>query len=186
MTAALVQKDDTGLAWVTLNRREQLNQVDLAMALGLRAGWVELEEDPEVRAVVVTAAGPEAFCVGFDQVLRGDGIAIGPRRSGLTKPLVVAVNGVVDAEGYELLEEADLVLASEHARLFLPAGRTVRGVVFDEWATPGCARFRRRSVTSAEALARGLVDEVVPLVELRRHARRLSDDRSRSLDCSPA
>src|SRR5437588_12951955 len=53
------------VAWVTLNRPERLNALSGEMHADLRAIWIETNQDPEVRVIVVTGAG-RAFCTGAD------------------------------------------------------------------------------------------------------------------------
>ncbi len=55
-----------GVATVVIDRQGVLNAVDGATHTRLNEIWAQLEADPSVRAVVVTGAGPRAFCVGAD------------------------------------------------------------------------------------------------------------------------
>ena len=60
-----VEKDDDGVAVVTLNRPEKRNAVSFQMHDELERLFVDLADDDEIRAIVLTGAG-EAFCAGGD------------------------------------------------------------------------------------------------------------------------
>ena len=55
-----------GLAKITLNRPEAMNALDIATKVALREAVEEAAGDDAVRAVLLTAAGERAFCVGQD------------------------------------------------------------------------------------------------------------------------
>ena len=54
------------VATVVIDRQHVLNAVDAAAQARLNEIWEQLEADASVRAVVITGAGPRAFCVGAD------------------------------------------------------------------------------------------------------------------------
>ena len=54
------------VATVTLNRPAAMNAIDLATEAELQRIWTQIENDPEVRLVVLTGAGERAFCAGAD------------------------------------------------------------------------------------------------------------------------
>src|SRR4051812_37058041 len=109
MTDILLTEDrDAGVATITLNRPDVLNSVTRAMAQELRGALAQIEDDPTIRAVVLTGAG-RGFCAGQDlaEALPKDGampdlgdfvrdnynpIVRAIRK--LEKPVVCAVNGV--------------------------------------------------------------------------------------------
>ena len=63
----VVSYERTGAAAVlTIERPQCRNAVDLATARALRSGFDAFEADEEARAMVLTGAGGEAFCAGFD------------------------------------------------------------------------------------------------------------------------
>ncbi|MDB5874742.1 MAG: crotonase, partial [Ramlibacter sp.] len=64
MTVALAIKDH--VATVTLSRPEAMNAVDLATEARLQRIWTELENNRDVRVIVLTGAGERALCVGAD------------------------------------------------------------------------------------------------------------------------
>jgi 2-(1,2-epoxy-1,2-dihydrophenyl)acetyl-CoA isomerase len=130
-----------GIAHVTLNRPDRLNALNGAMIADLSAAASAISADPDIRAVVLTAAG-RAFCSGAD--LMGNDLLGGQERSlgenigaGLREhfnpmveawyhlrvPVVVAVNGIAAGAGVSLALAGDIVLAARSAtflQLFAP------------------------------------------------------------------
>lgn len=179
---------ESGVLWITLNRPDVLNALDVATHLALRAALRRAAAD-DVGAVVLTGAG-RGFCVGQDleefRNLVGDASEhlrryynpniVALRELG--RPVIAAVNGVTAGAGIGLACACDLRLCSDQAR-FTPAfasmalvpdsgtsyfvPRLMGGGAF-AWLTSGT------SLEAAEAQARGLVDEVVPAPELRARA----------------
>src|SRR5262245_8172819 len=98
----LVHVDDLGLAVVTLNRPERLNSWTREMSDLLSDEMARLDQDDDVRAVVLTGAG-RAFCAGADvgRFTSRDTTAVTRRRpwtertlpSRMVKPVVAAING---------------------------------------------------------------------------------------------
>ncbi|MEU3571396.1 enoyl-CoA-hydratase DpgD [Kitasatospora sp. NPDC036755] len=176
------------VARVTLNRPRVLNAMDLRMHTELGAVWDEVERDDRVRLVVLTGAGDRAFSVGQDLAERARldregappttfgsrGQPGAPRltdRFSLTKPVLARVRGHALGGGFELVLACDLVIAADSAVFALPeatlglvpgaggAFRLARQIPLK--AAMGYLLTGRR-MTAAEALAFGLVNEVVP------------------------
>jgi len=118
------------VATLTLNRPEAYNALDMAMGRELFQASLELDEDPDVRCVVITGAG-RAFCAGGDVKAFVDNLGrIGQHIKELTtylhgaisrfcrsdKPVIMAVNGVAAGGGFSLALSGDLVVAAESAR----------------------------------------------------------------------
>jgi enoyl-CoA hydratase/carnithine racemase len=183
----LVERDDRGVARVTLNRPEARNALSLATNRQLAEIAAELEADRAVRAVVLAGAGDKAFCAGADLKER-KGVAAedsGPyidAISGginawarLSVPTVAAVNGFAFGGGMELALACDFRVASESAQFGLTEVRL--GIMPGAGGSQrlprliGVARakdlvLRGRRIGAAEALAVGLVSSVVPAAEL--------------------
>jgi len=122
------------VAYVTLNRPEAMNAIDLEMHEQLWATWREFRDDDGVDLAIVTGAGDDAFCAGADLKShapmwfeRQD--ALFPRRKiedglggitrglhRITKPIIAAVNGWALAGGLETALACDIRIASENAR----------------------------------------------------------------------
>ena len=179
-----------GVATITLNRPEARNAFNLAMAMELRELWRELDADGEVVSVVVTGAGEKAFCTGMDvaDVASGDSAEQAERveretgkafyqyltaiQNGVWKPVVTAVNGMVVGGGFHFLADTDLTVCAEHATFFdthvkvgLVAGLEPVGLARRiplEHVLRLALLGGSERMTAQEALAIGLVSEVVP------------------------
>ena len=129
MTVTFELRD--GVAWVTLNRPEVLNALNLQMRDDLWALLDVLELDPEVRVVVFRGAG-QAFCSGADLNDFGTAPSYVESRRGraerdlwgriarLDKPLIAAIHGYALGAGLELSLLCDFRIAAAGARLGLP------------------------------------------------------------------
>ena len=175
------------VATVTLSRPDSLNAVDSATANELQAIWLRVESDPAVRCIVLTGEGDRAFCAGADLKEPGrhgvdywahstpggfGGLAL---RDTLDIPVIARVNGYALGGGFEMMLGADLVVAVDTAKFGLPEPRVGHipldgGVVLLQRQIP----YRQamgilltgRNVSAQEALAMGLINEVVPREEL--------------------
>ena len=141
----------------------------------------EAQDDPEVRAVVITGAG-ESFCAGADLKAisrrenlfhpdHGEWGFAGYVHHYIDKPTIAAVNGTALGGGTELALASDLVVAEERAKFGLPEVK--RGLIA---AAGGVFRivdhlprkvamelmFTGEPMTSADALKWGLINQVVP------------------------
>jgi enoyl-CoA hydratase len=164
-------------ALVTIDHPERRNAVDGATAAALLEAYERFAADDGARVMVLTGAGEEAFCAGADlkalDTLDADAPAgpMGFTRLASPKPAIAAVAGWCVAGGLELALWCDLRTAAEGARF---------GCLERRWGVPlvdgGTQRLARivgqgraldlvltgRTVETAEALAMGLVTEVVP------------------------
>ncbi len=132
---------DGHVAWVTLNRPEAYNAFTPTMQRELRATWEAFRRDDDVRAIVLTAAGDKAFCVGIDRnegeftalddsaglygtsnnfMYDDPGDDLGPKACDLWKPVVCAVNGMAAGGAFYMLAEADVIVSADHATYFDP------------------------------------------------------------------
>jgi (E)-benzylidenesuccinyl-CoA hydratase len=179
----LLIERDGHVVVLTINRPKQLNAFNRAVRNRLSELWPELDADPEVRAVVVTAAGDRAFSSGGD-VSELDGAEDYPRytarQAGVFKPTIVAINGLCASAGLHFVADSDIVICSENATFFdthvhvgqvsalepiglarrIPLGEVLRMVTLGK-------AYR---IDAQRALALGLVSEVVPLDRLRERA----------------
>jgi 2-(1,2-epoxy-1,2-dihydrophenyl)acetyl-CoA isomerase len=176
---------DGAVLTITLNRPDKLNAFDAATHKAF-AGALKEAADAEVRAVVLTGAG-RGFCVGQDlaELSEGDRDVATLLRErwnrhvlglrGLEKPVLAAVNGAAAGAGLSLACACDLRIAAD-STAFVPAFVTV-GLVPDtggSWLVPRLLGYARafewmssgRKIDAAEALAWGLVSEVVPADEV--------------------
>src|SRR6266571_6355621 len=132
----LLYREEDGVAWVTLNRPEVHNAFNRAMQTELAGLWTDLRTRDEVRCVVLTAAGEQAFCTGIDRNDIEPGVRagrpfdalgyedprhrLGPKTRGLWKPVVAAVNGMACGGAFYMLGESDIIIAAENATFFDP------------------------------------------------------------------
>ena len=112
---------------ITLNRPDQRNAVNAAVAQGIAAGLDELDGDAELTVGVLTGAG-KGFCSGMDLKafrdgerpwIPGRGFA-GIVERAAEKPLIAAIEGFAVAGGLEVALACDLIVAARGARLGIP------------------------------------------------------------------
>jgi 2-(1,2-epoxy-1,2-dihydrophenyl)acetyl-CoA isomerase len=185
----LLREQHGGVLRLVLNRPHAGNSFDSAMQRQLIDAFVDASGDPDVRVVVLTAAGDRHFCTGPD--LRDPEFAPDPdRRAGdaarrlrigshrmiqamldCEKPIVCGLNGTAAGAGANLVFGADLVVAVEHATIIALFAR--RGLIPDGGAAylltrrlpPNIAKqlvFFAEPMTMSDAARFGLVNEVVP------------------------
>jgi len=176
------------VARVTLDRPAAMNAVDLATERELERIWTAIEGNDEVRAVVLTGAGERAFCAGADMKNSGNQTGLEywatPRAGGfggialretLDVPVIARVNGVALGGGFEMVLGCDIVIACDEASFGLPEPRVGR-MPLDGGMTllQRQIAFRPamgilltgRRVAAREALALGIINEVVPRADL--------------------
>lgn len=131
--AVLTERRD-GVLLVTLNRPDQRNAVNAAVAHGIAAALDELDGTPELRVGILTGAG-KGFCAGMDLKafvagerphVPGRGFA-GIVERPADKPLIAAIEGFAVAGGLEVALACDLIVAARGARLGTPEVK--RGLV---------------------------------------------------------
>lgn len=179
----LVDKQD-GICTLTLNRPQAMNSFSLELLGALHEALDEIAFDPEVRCVIVTAAGDKAFCAGADLKERAGMDPNQVRRclaqirrvldqvENLPMPTIAAVNGAALGGGTELALACDLRVVAESAKMGLPetslaiipgAGGTQRLPRIIGKAKAKELIFTARRVDAAECLAIGLANRVSPL-----------------------
>jgi 2-oxoglutaroyl-CoA hydrolase len=190
-----VERDDRRVATITLDVPGKLNRVSMPARDELRAVFEELDRDEAVRFIVLAGAG-ESFTAGGDipgflqrsawDVSRlADNVAA-PERC--TKPVVAALHGYCFGVGLELALACDFRIAADDLQLGFP--EVTIGMIPGSGGTQRLARLvglgrakdivmRGRRVDAEEALALGLVTEVVAAEELDAAASRLVEELSR-------
>jgi enoyl-CoA hydratase len=171
--------DHSAVRVLTLNRPEARNALNSALADALYSALVNADDEPSVRAVVLTGADP-SFCAGvdlkevareglkyFDQYQNRDCIKQVAR---MRKPVIGAINGATFTGGLEMALGCDFLIASEravfadtHARVgVLPGGgMTARLPRLVAGATARRLSMTGEVVNAARAERIGLVSEVV-------------------------
>ncbi len=190
----LIVRLEKPIAWIVLNRPNKLNAINMDMIKELSQTLDELEENPDVRVIVITGSG-RAFSAGAD-ITGFAGItpmqaAIFSRRfqeltlkmQFLTKPIIVAINGYALGGGLEIAMSGDIRVASETAMLgqpeinlgFIPgAGGTQRLPRLVGRSAAKLAIFAGDMISAKDAKDLGLVDLVVPPERLEQETRSLA------------
>src|SRR5260221_7415709 len=127
-----VRREADGIAEVVLDRPEAMNALSTAMLVRLTAHFLALAADPQVQAVVLSAAGERAFCVGADlkeRAAMSDAQIMAQRPTfrsafwallALPQPVIAAVHGFALGGGCELALSCDVIVADGTAELGLP------------------------------------------------------------------
>ncbi len=118
-----------GIAKITINRPEVRNAFRPSTVTELKQAFELAREDQQVGVVILTGQGPEAFCSGGDQKIRGDAGYVGsdgvPRLNildvqkqirYLPKPVIAMVAGYAVGGGHVLHMMCDLTIAAENAK----------------------------------------------------------------------
>lgn len=186
----LVEKDGA-VDWLTLNRPESLNAIDVTMVTELRDYFGSLYEDDSVRIVVMRGAG-RAFCAGLDIKASQERGRDNPWGGGMgfqgylaevyirmrrcPQPIVSLVHGPACGGGFSFVLASDIRIAGESARMnaaFIRLGLSA----CDMGSSYFLPRLVGTSVASElmltgrfihadRALRTGLVSEVVPDAKL--------------------
>ncbi len=199
MSDHILVDSKTPVATVTFNRPSQRNAISFAMWRQFADIMRQLDADRDVRAVVITGAGDEAFSAGadiqdFDEYRsdstkgRGYNDAVnGALRtiSEMATPTISMIHGFAVGGGCELAVATDLRVASDDSRLGIPVGklgisighREMRGLV--SLVGKGNALYillSARLLDAQESLRIGLVNQVVKPEELHDYTYKLAMD----------
>ncbi len=174
-----------GVTTITLNRPDAANALNLQVTVELMRAAIACDEDPKVRAVVLTGAGDKMFCAGGDLASFVAAGADAPamvkemttnlhaavsRFARMNAPVIAALNGTAAGGGLSLACGCDLAIAADNARFTMAYTRA--GLTPDGSSTFFLARIvglRRahemtllnRVLSAQEALDWGLVNRVV-------------------------
>ena len=189
MPAVIYEKKEH-IAIVTMSRKEALNAMDDEMMEQLSDAWMDIRDDRNIWAAIITGAGKTAFSVGGDlktflpkiidadlRDLQSDTKPLNAVLRGfdLWKPVIAAVNGYCFGGGLEMLLGTDIRVASENAifavmeptwALFPGGGTTVRLPRQIAYARAMEMLLTANQVTAQEACDIGLINKVVPREEL--------------------
>ena len=181
------------IAVVRLDRPAVRNALNGELLIGLRDALHAADQDPAVRAIVLTGADP-AFCAGLDlkAFAAGDPVLVAEASAdshlpwdATRVPVIGAINGPAVAGGLELALNCDILIASEHATF---ADTHARVAVMPGWGLsarlPSAVgrnlaiwmSLSGRPIGAARALNAGLVSDVVRHDELLRAALTLAND----------
>ena len=182
---------DGPVAWLTINRPEARNALNLEVRRGLWEGVRRFNSDPSATVLVLTGAGEKAFCAGGDlKEMSENELEVPPldflpqfgRNIEVEKPTIAAVNGVAYAGGFLLAQNCDLCIASENASFAVTEVKVGRG---SPWAVPLSWLIPPRiameilltgdPISANRAYSLGLVNSVVPLADLHNAAQTMAE-----------
>lgn len=201
MSSKVLCEAKDGVYWITLNRPDKLNAMDLEMRQSIMSCLQDAEKRDDIRAVVIKGAG-KAFSAGadieylkmlstmtisdFEKMPKGSGIAdIGQYIRNMTKPVIAMVHGYCVGGGMELIQFCDMVFASSDAVFF--QGEINIGIIPGGGGTQLLPRllgekkakeliFTGRRLSAEEAKRLGLVNEVCPAEELENCVKKVIDE----------
>ncbi|MEC0767019.1 enoyl-CoA hydratase [Bacillus atrophaeus] len=183
------------IAVVTLNRSHAANSLSADMLYELQDTAQKIESDPNIRCVILTGSGEEAFCAGADlkerrgmdhsQVRRSVSLiqSVVSRIEALPQPVIAALNGTALGGGLELALACDIRIATNDVRLGLPetslaiipgAGGTQR---LPRLIGQGKAKeliYTGRRISAQEAKEIGLIEYVTATADLLPKAEQLA------------
>ena len=191
MADAVSYRVTNGVAWLTIERPEARNALNAAVRAGLWAGVRCFNDDDTAKVLVLTGAGDKAFCAGGDlKEMAETALTVPPldfapqfgRNIDVPKPTIAAVNGVAWAGGFLLAQSCDLCVAADTATFAISEVKVGRGA---PWAAPLSWLIPPRialqilltgdPVSAQRGYEIGLVNEVVPLADLRARAQQLGE-----------
>jgi 2-(1,2-epoxy-1,2-dihydrophenyl)acetyl-CoA isomerase len=203
MADTVLYEVSDGLATITLNRPEAMNALNIETKVALREAVRSAAADDAVRAVLLTAAGERAFCVGQD-LKEHIGLLAADRETGSAqtmstvrehynpivrslveapKPVVAAVNGVAAGAGFGFALAADYRLVADTAAFNTSfAGVALTADSGISWTLPRVVGPGRaadlllfpRSIGAQEAYELGIANRIVPTGELRAEAEQVA------------
>ncbi len=181
------------VAWITLNRPKALNSLNPELRWQLSQHLDEVENNDDIWLAVISGAGERAFCAGADlkhraierdasEDLKSYWRKLASETTHIIerwyspKPIIAMVNGYALGGGLEVAMACDIIIAADHAEFGLPEPR--RGLMA---GSAGVHRLPRqiglkpamgymltgRHMSASRAYELGLVNEVVPLSELK-------------------
>ena len=172
------------IATITMNRPEKRNAMSTALLAGLRSTITALDENPDVRVIVIRGAG-KAFCSGMDlQEMKARGGEADPEGNVVEvlqtverskHPTIAMVQGAAYAGGCELALHCDLRVASDVAKFAMPLAKIglivpfVLGQKLVEIIGPAYTRqllFTGEPFDAKRAYEIGMVHDVVPLAQI--------------------
>ncbi|MEO5937156.1 MAG: enoyl-CoA hydratase-related protein [Terriglobales bacterium] len=171
------------IAYVTINRPDKLNALNMAVMEELRTVFTSLKDDAAIRVVILTGTGEKAFVAGADigELAKHNTIAAKEYThkgqsvldliENLGKPVIACINGFALGGGCELAMACTMRIASENAKLGQPEVKL--GIMAGYGGTQRLPRLIGKGramqmlltadmINAQEAYRIGLVNEVVP------------------------
>jgi len=168
MENILIEKQDN-IAIVTINRPTKLNALNKATIQELHHGFDQLNNDKEVKAIIVTGSGEKAFVAGADisefahfSVEEGGNLAAKGQEllfdfvQNLSTPVIAAVNGFALGGGLELAMSCHFRVASDNAKMGLP--EVTLGVIPGYGGTQRLAQLVGKGRAMEMVMTAGMID----------------------------
>lgn len=203
MADTVLYEVSDGLATITINRPEAMNALNTETKVAFREAALAAAGDPAVRAVLLTAAGDRAFCVGQDlkehiglltqdretgsqqtmTTVREHYNPIVRALTGMPKPVVAGVNGVAAGAGFGFALAADYRVVADTAAFNTSfAGVALTADSGLSWTLPRIVGPGRaadlllfpRSIKAEEAYELGIASRVVPPADLAAEAEKVA------------
>jgi enoyl-CoA hydratase/carnithine racemase len=196
LNANVLYEEEGGVGLITVNRPDVHNALNMQTIRELRELCLRLRDEDRLRALVLTGSGDKTFLSGgdlkeFQQIKTAEGARhmistmkeVTDLLAGSPWPVIAAVNGLAVGGGCETAVACDFRIASESAALGF---RQIKLGIMSGWGGGprlihllGTSRALRLMLTgetlkAREALAIGLVDEVVPADQVRERALELA------------
>jgi enoyl-CoA hydratase len=146
MPETLTFEKKNRIACLTLNRPEQRNAITLEMRNLLEKYWDQVNEDDDIRVVIITGAGDKVFCAGMDlkeadrlrkegkeNILRLIDDPFMQKMRKVNKPIVTAINGSVFAGGFLIALNSDIRVCIRDTTFAITEAKVGRG---SPWAIP--------------------------------------------------
>ncbi len=191
MTDPVLYEPNGDVVWVTINRPEARNALNLAVREGLFAAIRRFDADEDAKVLVLTGAGEVAFSAGGDlKEMAEMKLEVPPRdfvphlgyNIHTDKPVIAAINGLALAGGFLLAQMCDLCVAAAHAELGITEARWGRGAPWAAplpWLIPPRVALEllmtAEPISAARAHEIGLVNHVVAAAELRGFTQQLAE-----------
>lgn len=170
------------VAYLTLNRPEAANRLNLKLAQELEDACRRANQDDGVYVIVLSGAG-DVFCGGSESEKAG-AVHVASAVAAIEKPVIAAINGDALGQGLELALGCDIRLASDEAKLGFP--QLTKAIIPNDGGTQRLARLVGRgkaleliltaeTITAQEAREIGLVNKVVARKELAAETKALAE-----------
>jgi naphthoate synthase len=182
------QITEDGIAKITINRPEVRNAFRPQTVKEMKDALEEARENPKIGVIILTGEGPDAFCSGGDQKVRGHAGYVGddgvPRLNildvqkqirSMPKPVIAMVAGYAIGGGHVLHVVCDLTIAADNARFGQtgPKVGSFDGGLGSSYLARIVGQKKAREIwylcrqyDAKQAMEMGLVNKVVPLADL--------------------
>ncbi|KAK6913679.1 Enoyl-CoA hydratase/isomerase [Dillenia turbinata] len=188
----LVDKEQNGIAFITINRPKSLNSLTRSMMVEMAKAFKALDDDDSVKVIIITGSG-RAFCSGVDltaaeDVFKGDvkDVETNPvaQMERCRKPIIGAISGFAVTAGFEISLACDIIVAAKGTKF---VDTHARFGIFPSWGLsqklariigPNKARevsLAAVPLTAAQGEKWGFVNHVVEGSELLKKAREVAE-----------